>query len=86
MRLEAVQPDPIEPKPIPQMLTKKKNLLMAAHIINAGADSLRKSLNVSTVKLRFSGPLMDQQWKSAYNRNYSLVPTRLDFLYFLFWQ
>ena len=46
MRLESVQPDPVEPKPIPQMLTKKKNLVLACHIITAGADNLRRSLNV----------------------------------------
>ena len=52
MRLEAIQAEPVEPKPIPQMLTKKKNLLLAGQIVNAGAESLRKSLNVSWFNLK----------------------------------
>ena len=66
MRLEAVQQEPVEPKPIPQMLTKKKNLLLAGQIINIGAESLRKSLNVSKIFSRYVYRLI---WRVQLNRS-----------------
>lgn len=48
MKLEPVQPEPVEAKTIPQMLAKKKNLVLAGAILMAGAENMRKSLSDSS--------------------------------------